>query len=419
MSTLPPATSFRPRALKALNGTLPPLWANRLLPPPDLLEHSITAMATRRTGLSDFGDDLFFRKQLRILLASLAEEARLNPLGRMLAHGQLLKVMKERLWAQALFTRHPEILDIPLAPPIVIVGPMRSGTTRLHRLLAQDTRFTALTLYESMCPVPWPSSERRARDPRIAFTAKGLQFVNWVNPANAAVHPTGVHEVDEELGLLEASASGSQIEAQRRVPSFARYGEVTDQTPAYAHMKRLLQLRTWFRGIDPARPYVLKTPQHMQDLRALLNVFPDAKLVFTHRDPVKVVGSSASLAWNQMVVQSDDVCPYWVGQEWLHKTRLRIDVTAAVRETLPAAQVTDIHYESMERDWQGSLRTLYGWLGRELPPATLFAMQAWLVRAEREHPHRSHRYDLSDYGLCPHDIRDRFADYRESFDLAA
>src|SRR3546814_17652045 len=109
---------------------------------------------------------------------------------------------------------------------------------------------------------------------------------------------------EEELGLLVASAWGMKHEAQWRVPAYARWCEEQDATPAYAHMADLLRLTGWLRGEDPAKPWLLKTPQHMLDLPALLRVFPDARIIFTHRDPAAVVGSSCSLAWHQLCRQS-------------------------------------------------------------------------------------------------------------------
>ncbi len=403
---LPPATAYRPALVRHANATLPKLWDKSWLPPPDLLEETLDRQAIAATGLTDFGNP-WFRAPLRILLPALREEARLNAMGRMIAHGSLLKLLKERLWAQAWFTAHPEIRDRPLPAPVVIVGPMRSGTTRLHRLLATDDRFAHLKLYEAMCPVP----PLRGRDTRTLQTAFGLKALNWINPANAAVHPTGPHEADEELGLLENSVWGAQIEAQRRVPSYARWCEAQDATPAYRHMADLLRLAGWRRGDDPAKAWVLKTPQHMQDLPALLAVFPDARLIFTHRDPASVAGSAASLAWNQMVMQSDDVDPHWVGAEWLHKTAHRIEKTLAVREAIPGAQQLDLTFNDMNRDWQGAMRRVYAFLGLDLAPA-LPAMTAYLARETR---HAAHRYDLADFGLNATEIRERFSAYSARF----
>ena len=409
---LPAATAYRPALMRHANALLPRLWHSRLLPPPDLLEETLDRQATRATRLADFGDP-WFREPLRVLLPALRDEARLNPLGQVIAHGSLLKVLKERLWAEALFARHPGIRARPLAAPVVIVGPMRSGTTRLHRLLASDTRFSHLRLFEAMCPVPWPSSRQR-RDPRAAYTAHGWKTLNRINPANAAIHPTGPHEPDEELGMLENSVWGAQIEGQRRVPSYARWCEARDATPAYAHMADLLRLAGWFRGDDPAIPWVLKTPQHMQDLGALLRVFPDARLIFIHRDPVRVVGSSASLVWHQMVVQSDDVDPHWIGREWLHKSELRAARTMAVRESVAPGQQIDVTFEAMNLDWLGVMRRVYAFLDIDIEPA-IVPMAAYIDRAHRDHAYADHHYDLADFGLNADEVRERFADYAARF----
>ena len=402
---LPPATAFRPLPVRAANRTFPWLWARRVLPPADLQAHTLFAMAERQTGLTQY--DLpgergaFWRAQLAVLLPALRDEARLNGLGKLIAHGSVLKVLKERLWAADLFRRHPEIADEVLAPPLIIVGPMRSGTTRLQRLLAADTRFTALRLFEAMCPVPWPGSFRRGPDPRIAYTRRGLQMLNWINPGNAHTHPTGSLMVDEELGLLEASFHGAQIEAQRCVPSFARRSEAVDATPAYRHLRRLLQLRQWFTG--DRRPLVLKTPQHMADLAAVDAVFPDARLLFLDRDPVSVVASSASMVWHQMVVQSDSVDPHWIGAEWLHKTAHRLRMTALARRHIDPARQWSTSFDAMSAGWEAEITRLYTWLGLDLAPA-LPAMSAYVSGATE---HRAHSYALANFGLDAAGVRRR------------
>jgi hypothetical protein len=390
------------------------MWARGLQPPADLCWDRIVTRAERETGLSDHGDTAFLHAQRDMLLPALHEEARLNTLGKVIAHGSLLKIVKERLWAEDLFRRHPEIDSEVLAPPIVVVGPMRSGTTRLQRLLAADPGFSAIRLYEATCPVPWPKSFTQNEDPRIGRTRFGLRFISWINPATLDVHPTGPLEVDEELGLLEHSLAGALIEAQRRVPTFARHCETADQRPAYRRMARLMKLRQWYTG--DRRPLILKTPQYMQDLAAFAAVFPNARYVFTHRDPVAVVGSSASLAWNQMVVQSDDVDPIWIGQEWLWKTRHRIDRMAADRQALPPSHVIDIGFDEMNRNWEGAIARIYRHFDLDLSPATMRAMRRYTVRAARDHGYANHRYRLEDFGLEAGEVAAMFADYRAGND---
>ncbi len=384
------------------------LWDRGLQPPADLCWERIVTRAMRETGLSDLGDTRFLDSQRDVLLPALRHEARLNTLGRVIAHGSLLKIVKERLWAEQLFRQHPEIAQEEIAPPLIIVGPMRSGTTRLQRLIASDPGFSAFRLYESTCPVPWPKCFTQVADPRISRTRFGLRILTWINPRNAEVHPTGPLEVDEELGLLEHSLHGALIEAQRAIPSFARHCETADMGPAYARMKQLMKLRQWFTG--DRRPLVLKTPQYMADLDQLLLQFPQARVVFTHRDPVSVVASSASLAWNQMVVQSDHVDPHWVGREWLWKTRHRMDRTAAVRPKIAPERQIDIGFEEVNANWPQAIQRIYSHFGLELSPSARAAMRAYVARAAREHPFAHHRYTLEDFGLTRAQVEATFAD---------
>ncbi len=411
---LPPASHFRPLHLKFLMGSLRSAWQSGILPPADLCPDRLRAIAEKDTGLTaDTSDRAFFDSQLEILLPSLHEEARLTDFGRLVSHGSLLKVMKERLWFDAILAEHPEISRIELVPPVIVVGSMRSGTTRMQRLLASDPAFTALRLYEAQAPVPSPRSfTARAAgkaDPRIGQVSRALKLLASINPAILEVHPTGPLEVDEELGLLDQSLSSAMIEAQRRVPSFARHCEATDQTPAYRRMRTLLQMRSWFTGEDPSRPYVLKTPQHMQDIAALHAVFPDSPLIFLHRDPVQLVASGASLAWNQMVIQSDHVDAHWVGREWLHKTRHRLDVVARTRERIPACLQIDLGFAEVGADWRGAIARVYAFLGRELTPAASAAMEDYVARAASEHGYARHRYRLEQFGLTPGEVREELA----------
>lgn len=411
MNDLPPATDFRPLHLKLMMAGLRAAWKSGALPPPDLDPDHLRAMAEKSTGLTSDPDRMFFDRQLAVLLPALQEEARLTLFGRLVAQGTLLKIMRERLYFARIMAEHPEIDALTLAPPVVIVGPMRSGTTRLQRLLACDPAFTALRLYEASCPVPSPAAfaarDKGRPDPRIAATGRILRLLASINPAIRHIHPTGPLEVDEELGLLEQSLTGATIEAQRRVPSFARHCERQDQTAAYAHMRRLLKLRSWFARIDPDRPYILKTPQHMQDLTALLAIFPDARLIFLDRDPVKTVASGASLVWNQMVIQSDSVDPVWIGEEWLHKTSWRIEATRQARRAIPAHRQMDAGFEEMNVDWQGTMKRIYAFLDRDLTEKTLSRMTAWMDHSRRNHGYQHHHYRLESFGLTESDVRAR------------
>lgn len=380
--------------------------------PPVLEKGPLMERASARAGLDDFGDP-WFERPLDVLLDAVRDQAQLNPAGEWSALQQFDKVLVDRLWAQQWFAAHPEILARPLPRPVVIVGPMRSGTTRLHRLLAADHRFNHLRSFETISPVPRPGFRHGESDFRVTLAARILKVARLANPRTLTIHPTGPEEPEEELGLLVSSFWGMKHEAQWWVPDYGRWCEAQDATPAYRQMARLLRLIGWSQQASSLRPWVLKTPQHMLDLPALLRVFPDARLIFTHRDPLAVVGSAASLAWNQTIIYSDHADASRVGEEWLRKTHLQVERMIAARAEIPADRQIDIHYEEMDRDWQATMARLYRFLGLDLAPA-LPAMAAYQRRAAGL-KRRPHEYSLEQFGLTPGRVLEEFGDYVRRF----
>ncbi|MCJ2187072.1 sulfotransferase family protein [Novosphingobium beihaiensis] len=406
----------RPRLVGVANFALASLNRLSVLPDTPLDLDALTETARRQTGLDDFGDPWFLRP-MEVLIEAIRAEAALNDLGHFAAVGQFLKVLRERLWTEHWFNTHEDIEAEPLAPPVIVVGPMRSGTTRLHRLLAADDRFEHMRFFETVCPVPRPGFRPGRRDPRPRQAGRLLSTVHRLNPRTAMIHPTGPFEPEEELGLLVQSAWGMKHEAQWRVPSYGEWIETEDATPAYRHLARLLKLVRWARGSGQSRrPWVLKTPQHMLDLPALLQVFPDAKLIFIHRDPSKVVGSSCSLVWNQMTIHSDSADPHWIGEHWLDKTSLQIDRMQAARGGIPPHQRIDVLYRDMDADWEAVMRRVYHFLDIEIAPA-LPGMRRYVERAKGQHRWQRHRYELASFGLDHRTVRSRFERYASDFDL--
>lgn len=386
---------------------------------PELRKDALLAAAAQEVGLDDFGDP-WFEKPMDVLLDAIANEARLNPAGEFAAWQQFKKVLIDRLWAQNWFKRHPEILDRAIPRPVVIVGPMRSGTTRLHRLLASDRRFSHMRSFETISPVPRPDFEAvltgKKQDFRPVLASRIMKVARLANPRTLSIHPTGPYEPEEELGLLVASMWGMKHEAQWRVPGYGRWCESEDAGPAYRYMADLLRLVGWSQQNSSIRPWILKTPQHMLDLPALLKVFPDARLIFTHRDPNNVVGSAASLAWNQTIIYSDRVEPGRIGEEWLRKTELQIARMREARADISPDRMIDVQYEDMERDWRGTMERVYRFLDFDIEPA-MPGMEAFIERSQslKRHPHR---YSLEEFGISPDEVAERFGDYVRQFDVS-
>ncbi|NND66884.1 MAG: sulfotransferase [Halioglobus sp.] len=375
--------------------------------------------ARRETGLADFGDERFL-EPLAVLIDATEAQA-LNPIGRFLARANIQRLLQGRLQAEELFRRHPEILERNMPDPVVIVGLARSGTTRLHRLLAADPAFAHLKSWESVYPVPTAESfaarDAGETDPRITQLDQALKAVLYMSPQIASVHPLGTMEVEEEIGLLQHAFSTQLFEVINGVPGFAEWLMTHDQKHAYEYMVRLLKLVSWFRGDPEDKPWVLKSPQHMQDLDALLHVFPTARLVCPHRDPIKVVGSSCSMAWNSLVRDCDNITPQWVGREWLTKTGRMLHKNLKERETLAGAdQQYDVRYADITADWEGALTGVYEFLDRPFTDAAKSGMRTWL-NDNRQHKHGAHKYSLEQFGLTAEQVDLELMFYRERFDI--
>ena len=381
---------------------------------------TLIARARKDTGLEDLGDDSFL-EPMHLLIRSLEEEADLNPVGRFMNQSNILRLLKGRLYAQDLLSRHPEILQRETPDPVVIVGLARSGTTRLHRLLASDPAFLHVKSWESVYPVPYPEcftarTEGRT-DPRITALDQGLKAVLYMSPQIAAVHPLGTFEVEEEIGLIQHGFSTQLFEIQAKIPSFAEWLMSHDQTAAYQYMATLLKIVSWFRGDPTDKPWLLKSPQHMQDLDALLHVFPGAKLICPHRDPVKVVGSTCSMAWNAIVRDSDSVTAEWVGQEWLAKTERMLQKNLQVRAQMsPPENQHDVLYADITADWQQAIQGIYDFLQRPLSNEALSGMEQWLG-GNRQHKHGAHKYSLEHFGLNAEEVEKRLQFYRDRFSI--
>jgi hypothetical protein len=386
-------------------------WAE----PPRLEREALMARAVEHTGLTDFGDP-WFLEPFDKLLESIHGEARLNAAGEWAAEKQFSKLLHDRLWAEQWFARHPEILARPLPHPVIVVGPMRSGTTRLHRLLSADTRFTHMRAFETISPVPRPDFERGGPDSRIELARRLKRLAKLSNSNTLTIHPTGPLEPEEELGLFCSSVWGLKHPSQWWVPSYSRWCERQDASGAYAQVTRLLKLVGWAQQASSLRPWVLKTAQHMIDLPALLRAFPDARIIFTHRDPLSVVGSAASLAWNQAIIYSNHANAAAIGQEWLRKLKFMIGRMRAARGKIPQSRFIDVHFEDMERDWEGTMRRVYQFLDYDIAPA-LPAMEAYQQRTHRRH-RRPHRYSLEEWGLTAGRVLDELGEYMESYDIA-
>jgi hypothetical protein len=401
---------YRPLPVALLNrigGVVPPIGQLGRLDPDRLI-----ATARRQSGLDDFGDDAF-REPLGRLVDSIEREARLTATGRLITRTRLLGVLLNRLRAQALFAAHPAIRRAPVAAPVFIVGLQRTGTTMLQRLLAADPGMRALASWEALNPAPLVRRPWHRRDPRIDRAVLAEKGLRYLAPDFFAIHPVEAEAPEEEVILLDYTFLSTVAEATLHVPSFAAWLETQDQTPAYRYLKAMLQLLQWQA---PGERWILKTPHHLEWLETLLAVFPDARIIQTHRDPVTTLASFCSMIAHGRGVFSDQLDPHEIGAHWWRKTRRLIDRAMAARDGVTSqgggGAFLDVSYYDLMADPMTQVQRIYDFIGRPLDQAVRARMEA-SRRANRQHKHGEHRYRLEDFGLARDRVEAGFAAYRE------
>jgi hypothetical protein len=397
---------------------LPRLWraANRVFAPGArsfvrLDPASLLAAARRRERLDDFGD-AGFEEPLRVLCDAFEREAALSPVGRVLTRQLLLGLLATRLRLAELLREHPEIRDERVEAPLVVLGLPRTGTTHLHNLLAQHPSLRSLPYWESLEPIPAKDvREGRAPDRRRARCAQALRFQHWLMPLFPAMHEMTVESPHEEIQLLAVDFRTMLFDASTHVPSYGVWYEANDQTGAYRTLKLLLQALQWLSG--PKR-WVLKSPQHLDQLGPLLAVFPDAKIVHTHRDPVRVVVSMCTMLTYGLRMQSARVDPVAVGRVWSERLARMLDASARDRDRVPPAQVMDLHFGDFLRDEVGAALRVCEWAGLPADDSVRRRFEAYQAANPRGR-HGSIDYRLADFGLDADALRTRLRSYRERF----
>ena len=384
------------------------------LPLVDLDAAALFDRAQRLTGLSDFGDP-FFREPFRVLLDSFETEAELNMLGRVIARTDIVRLLENRLHMADVLDHHPEIGAGEIRQPVFIVGQPRTGTTILHELLAQDPENRVPMTWEVMHPWPPPERDTYETDPRIAIVEKHFAGVDRLIPGFKRMHPMGARLPQECVALTAHDFASMLFSTTQSVPSYQAWLDRADLRWVYAAHRRQLQYLQWR---CPAQRWVLKSPGHLWALDALLAIYPDARIVQTHRDPLKVIASLANLVALLRSMSSDRIDRAAIGAEWTARLADGLHRSMDVRGHLPpeTAPVFDMHFSEFIRDEIGMVRRIYQHFGLEL---TLDAEER-MRRFLRENPrdkHGAHRYRLEDAGRDAATERERYRAYQERFGI--
>lgn len=421
MTAMPGADRARPAKLPLPFRTINAVGAAGRalgLPLARLDEASILEAGIRAAGgLDDFGDGPFL-EPLRLLLASLEEEARLTFLGRTIARGSLVEATRNRLRLIEDRKRHPEIARVEVAKPLVIVGGPRTGSTILQDLLACDPRSRAPLGWEAKEPSPPPERASFDSDPRIARCAAQFEGIDAMVPEFRKMHPLDARNAQECLVLTGHSMVSGNWHASNFVPTYYDHLERgCDWNGVLAFHKRQLQHLQWRA---PGSHWVLKTGQHNLALDALLETYPDAGIIMTHRDPLKLATSFASLSTLLRSMGSDHVDGRAVAADWCPRLSFMFDQAMAVRDSgrHRPERFYDMHFCDLVGNWRGVVEGIYDRFGLELRGDAVDAMGRFMD-ANKHGKHGKHAYTPEQYGIDVPTERARFRRYTDRYGIEA
>lgn len=375
----------------------------------DWLHESARAL----TGLDDFGPD-DYREGLTVLLRAMDSDLHFTPMGREFGAGTVIATLAARLHTQEGWRRHPECLKQPIRRPLIITGIPRTGTTVLHKLLSLDPQFQGLEHWLTDTPMPRPAREQWQANPHYQATVAGLDAFYRAAPEMRAAHEMTAHEVDECLEVLKQSFVTNRFSSGWHVPSYDAWFLEQDERASYRRYADVLRLI----GAEDQRPWLLKNPGHIAQLDVLLEIFPYACIVQTHRDPVKALPSLCSvLAMSRRILEGDGVMLARIGRRECRYWSEAVNRAAQARERSPR-QFFDVHHARFHAEPMRVVGELYEHFELDLNAEVSTAMRAWL-NANPANRLGEHRYTPEQFDLDPAEIRRTFASYTQRFRIDA
>lgn len=390
--------------------------------PITLSESAVLDAACKHTGLNDFGSD-DFHERLNLLIDEWNDDQGMSNLWRLSLFGYVTRYASNRLLIQDTLKRHPEIHDETIDRPIIVAGLPRSGTTHLVNLIAADTRLQSLPLWESYEPVPLPGEQvlPDGTNPRYQRCADAWAGMQQTSPLIAAMHPMNPDHIHEELELMGPDFASYNFEWIGIVPRWRDHYYATDQTPHYNYMKTVLKLIQWQRrqaGQVPRR-WVLKCPQHLEQLPVLKATFPDATVAITHRDPVAVIQSAVTMqAYSQRIQRKAVDAPGLIAY-WADRVEHLLRACMNDRSAWPADQSIDVPFHEFMADDVTMVSRIMDKAGMPLTPAANAEIAAYMESHPRGKEGRVIYHLQRDFGVDPNALRERFQFYFDAFPVTA
>jgi hypothetical protein len=368
--------------------------------------------ARKATGLDDFGDPAY-REGLAVLLESLDEDANLSPLGRAIHRGQLASILATRLRVTQRLKDHPDAGDQPISRPIVITGLVRTGSTALHYLMGQDPGLQKLEYWLAAEPQPRPPRNEWKTHPDFAAAVKELDFLYSNTPDLMAVHEMKADWPEECRHILAQCFTDDRFESSATLPRYNAWYHGTPHPQTYRYHKQVIQL---IGSTDRERRWLLKYPVHLRQLPALFEVYPDACVVQTHRDPRTVVASYASFIAKIRRLHQQSVDTAEIAREQMESWAHAAEAGMRFRDERGPEQFFDLRFRDFMADPVGSVERIYAQFDQSLSPEGERRLEAWRD-AHPQGRHGRHEYQETDLGVGEDEILERFAAYIERYDL--
>ena len=373
--------------------------------------NEILDQAKSETGLSDLGEPLFF-EGLNKLIDSINNEANLNEIGIQAQPIRIQGLLTNRLRFEEDLKKFPEILDQEIIAPIVIVGLPRTGSTMTHRLLASDPNHTAMLWWEGRYPSLLPGEKRGDIKARMDLGKAEVDAVVAASPEALDIHPWDYKGADEEILLLEHNFLSTVPESFMALPSYSEWIEEQDHALAYEDLKKFIQYLQWQNPGREKKRWVLKSPHHLGFIDKMISVFPDAKIIQTHRDPIKTVPSFCSMCANLFEPLTTNFDKVFIGKHWSNKLTRALNHCMNISEQHPD-NFLDLEFLNMIKDPIDEMKKIYEFIGEPFGEKTEVAMEAW--REENKHEMGAHKYSLEEYDLTESQINDNFAKYQQKY----
>ncbi len=376
---------------------------------------ALVDQACRGAGLDDFGEDTWEDGASR-LVDELNDDASLHELGLIIATTDIVGYLVNRLHIVDWAKRNPEITQRDIGPPIVILGQPRTGTTILFGVLAQDPANRVPLTWEVDQPWPPPQTSSYESDPRIAQVQANLESTELLIPGFMGMHALGARLGQECVRITAGDFRSMIFSTQYRVPAYQHWLlHDADMAPAYRYHRLFLQ---YLQSAHPAERWVIKSPAHLWCPEAMMREYPDALVVHTHRDPLRVLCSLASLIDLLRRLASDDVSIAGVAHEWVEDVAVGLDRAVEARRngTIPPGQAVDVFFGDFLAEPMGVVREIYERLGIDLTPEAERRMVSFLADNPQE-KYGGHTYSFADTGLDADLLRERMRPYLEFFDV--